>query len=97
MERWKRNDPSLRVGDSEEDVIVVSDDEEEVEAPPSSGDSYRAPTLAEHIGPVTTGQRAVRSSPGYREARESRRQGKSKAEEFEPVRGTLSHIEMTYH
>ena len=78
MERWKKNDPSLRIGDSEEDVIVVSDDEEEVEASPSSGSSYQAPTLAERIGPVTTGQRAVRSSPGYREARESRRQEKSK-------------------
>ena len=88
MERWKKNDPSLRIGDSEEDAIVMSDDEEEVEASPSSGDSYRAPTLAERIGPVTTGQRAVRSSPGYREARESRRQEKSKAEEYEPVRGT---------
>ena len=30
----------------------------------------------------------MRSSPGYREAREQRRQEKSKAEEFEPVRGT---------
>ena len=88
MERWKKNDPSLRIGDSEEDAIVVSDDEEEVEASPSSGSSYQVPTLAEHIGPVTTGQRAVRSSPGYREAREYRRQEKSKAEEYEPVRGT---------
>ena len=81
MERWKKNDPSLRIGDSEEDAIVVSDDEEEVEASPSSGGSYQAPSLAERIGPVSTGQRAVRSSPGYREAREYRRQGKSKAEE----------------
>ena len=88
MERWKKNDPLLRVGDSEEDAIVVSDDEEEVEASPSSGGSYQAPTLAERIGPVTTGQQAVRSSPGYREAREQRRQEKSKAEEFEPFRGT---------
>ena len=90
MERWKRNDPSLRIGDSEEDVIVVSDDEEEVEASLSSGGSYQAPTLAEHIGPVTTGQRAVRSSPGYREARKQRRQGKLKVEEFEPFRGTCA-------
>ena len=30
----------------------------------------------------------MRSSPGYREARKQRRQGKSKAEEFEPFRGT---------
>ena len=52
MERWKKNDPSLRIGDSEEDAIVVSDDEEEVEASPSSGSSYQAPTLAERIGPV---------------------------------------------
>ena len=88
MEWWKKNDPSLRVGALEEDAIVVSDDEEEVEASPSSGGSYQAPTLAECIGPVTTGQRAVRLSPGYREAREQRRQEKSKAEEFEPVRGT---------
>ena len=55
MERWKRNDPSLRVGDSEEGAIVVSDDEE-VEAPPSSGGSYQALPLAECIGPVVTGQ-----------------------------------------
>ena len=88
MERWKKNDPSLRVGDLEEDAIVVSDNEEEVEALPSSGGSYQALTLAERIGPVTTGQRAVRSSPGYREAREQRRQEKLKAEEFEPFRGT---------
>ena len=88
MERWKKSNPLLRVGDLEEDAIVVSDDEEEVEASPSSGDSYQALTLAERIGPVTTGQRAVRLSPGYREARESRRQGKLKAEEFEPFRGT---------
>ena len=64
MERWKKNDPSLRIGDSEEDAIIVSDDEEEVEASPSSGDSYQAPTLAERIGPVSSGQRAVHSSPG---------------------------------
>ena len=90
MERWKVHDPSLRLGDSEEDAIVLSDDEEgEVEeAPPSSGGSYHAVPLAERIGPVTTGQRAVRSSPGYREAREQRRAEKSKAEEFEPVKGT---------
>ena len=88
MEWWKKNDPSLRIGDSEEDAIVVSDDEEEVEASPSSGDSYQALTLAERIGPVTTGQRAVRSSPGYKEARIYQRQEKSKAEEFKPVRGT---------
>ena len=88
MEWWKKNDPLLRIGDSEEDAIIVSNDEEEVEASPSSGGSYQAPTLAERIGPVTTGQRAVHSSPGYREAREFRRQEKSKAEEFEPVRGT---------
>ena len=69
MERWKKNNPSLRIGDSEEDAIVVSDNEEEVEASPSSGDSYQALTLAERIGPVTSGQQAVRSSPGYREAR----------------------------
>ena len=81
MERWKKNDPSLRIGDSEEDAIIVSDDEEEVEALPSSGSSYQAPTLAERIGPVTTGQRAVRSSPGYQEAREQRRAEKLKAEE----------------
>ena len=56
MERWKKNDPSLRIGDSEEDAIVVSDNEEEVEASPSSGNSYQAPTLAERIGPVSTGQ-----------------------------------------
>ena len=41
MERWKENNPSLRIGDLEEDVIVVSNDEEEVEASPSSGGSYR--------------------------------------------------------
>ena len=87
IEHWKRNDPSLRIGDSEEDAIVMSDDEEEVEAPPSSGGSYQAPPLAERIGPVITGQRAVCSSPGYREAREQRRQEKSKAEELEPVKG----------
>ena len=56
MERWKKHDPSLRVGDSEEDMIVVSNGEEEVEALPSSGGSYQAPTLAECIGPVTSGQ-----------------------------------------
>ena len=56
MERWKTNDPSLRVGDSEEDMIVMSDDEEEVEASPSSGGSFQASTLAERIGPVSTGQ-----------------------------------------
>ena len=89
MERWKRNDPSLRVGDSEEDAIIVSNDEE-VEAPPSSGGSYQAPPLAEHIGPVCTGQQAVRSSPGYREAREQRRAGKLKAEELEPIKGTCA-------
>ena len=50
----------MRVRDPEEDVIIMSDDEEEVEALP----------LAEHIGPVCTGQQAVHSSPGYREARE---------------------------
>ena len=55
MERWKRNNPSLRVGDSEEDAIVVSNNEE-VEAPPSSGGSYQAPPLAECVGPVCTGQ-----------------------------------------
>ena len=70
MEQWKRNDPSLRVRDSEEDAIIMSDDEEEVEALPSSGESYQALPLAEHIGPVCTGQQAVHSSPGYREARE---------------------------
>ena len=88
MEQWKRNDPPLRVGDLEEDTIVVSDDEEEVEALPSSGGSYQAPSLAERIGPVTTGQQAVHSSPGYREAREQRRQEKSKAQELEPIKGT---------
>ena len=56
MEHWKRNNPSLRVGDSEEDTIIVSDNEEEVEALPSSEGSYQPPTLAEHIGPVSTGQ-----------------------------------------
>ena len=56
MEQWKKNNPSLRVGDSEEDAIVVGVDEEEVEALPSSGESYQAPPLAEHIGPVVTGQ-----------------------------------------
>ena len=66
MECWKRNNPSSRIGDSEEDVIIVSNDEEEVEAPPSIGGSYQAPPLAECIGPVVTGQQAVRSSPGYR-------------------------------
>ena len=68
----------------------MSDDEEgEVEeASPSSGSSYHPVPLAEWIGPVTTGQRAVHSSPGYKEAREQRRTEKSKAEEFEPVRGT---------
>ena len=90
MEQWKRNDPSLRVGDSEEDTIVVSDNEEEVEAPPSSGGSYQAPPLAKRIGPVVTGQQAVCLSPGYREAREQRRQGKLKAEELEPVKGTCA-------
>ena len=88
MERWKRNDPSLRIGDSEEDAIAVSDYEEEVEAPPSSGGSYQAPPLAEHIGPVVTGQQAVCSSPGYRDAREQRRQEKLKVQELEPVKGT---------
>ena len=89
MEWWKNN-PSLRIGDSEDDAIVVNDDEEEVEASPSSGGSYQAPTLAECIGPVTTGQQAVRSSPGYSEAREQRRQEKLKVEEFEPVKGTCA-------
>ena len=88
MERWKKKNPSLRIGDSEEDAIVMGDDEEEVEALSSSGGSYQAPPLAECIGPVITGQRAVRSSPGYREAREQRRQEKSKVGEFEPVKGT---------
>ena len=88
MECWKRNNPSLRVGDLEDNVIVVSNDEEEVVALPSSGGSYQAPPLAECIGPVVTGQRAVHSSSGYREARDQRRQGKSKAEELEPIRGT---------
>ena len=55
MEQWKRNDPSLRVGDSEEDTIVMSNDEEEVEAPSSSEESYCTLPLAEHIGPVCTG------------------------------------------
>ena len=90
MERWKRNDPSLRIGDLEEDAIVVSDNEEEVEASPSSGGSYQASPLAERIEPVVTGQRAVHSSPGYREAREQRRQEKSKAKEFEPIKGTCA-------
>ena len=80
MEHWKRNDPSLRIGDSEDDTIIMSDNEEEVEVPP----------LAERIGPVITGQRAVRSSPGYREAREQRRQEKSKVQELEPVKGTCA-------
>ena len=26
MERWKKNDPSLRIGDLEEDAIIVSND-----------------------------------------------------------------------
>ena len=83
------HDPSLRIRDSEEDAIIVSDDEEEVEeAPPSSGSSYHPVPLAEQIGPVTIGQRAVCSSPGYQEAREQRRAEKSKATEFEPVKGT---------
>ena len=34
----------------------MSDDEEEVEASPSSGGSYQALPLAEHIGPIVTGQ-----------------------------------------
>ena len=88
MEQWKRNDPLLRVGDSEEDAIVMSDNEEEVEVLPSSGEFYHAPPLAECIGPVCAGQRAVHLSPGYREAREWRRAKKSKAEELEPVKGT---------
>ena len=46
----------MRVRDSEEDAIVMNDDKEEVEAPPSSGGSYQAPPLSEHIGPVVTGQ-----------------------------------------
>ena len=68
--------------------IVMSDDEEEVEAPPSSEESYHAPSLAEHIGPVYTGQQAVHSSPGYREVREQRRREKLKVERMEPVKGT---------
>ena len=44
--------------------------------------------MAERIGPIVTGQQAVCSSPGYREAREWRRQEKSKAEELEPIKGT---------
>ena len=80
----------MRVGDSEEDTIIASDNEEEVEVPPSSGGSYQAPPLAEHIGPVVTGQQAVCSSPGDREAREQRRQEKSKVEELEPVKGTCA-------
>ena len=56
MEWWKRNDPSLRVRDSEEDVIIVGNNEDKVEALPSSGGSYQAPPLAECIGPVVTGQ-----------------------------------------
>ena len=56
MECWKRNNPSLRVGDLEDNVIVVSNDEEEVVALPSSGGSYQALPLAECIGPVVTGQ-----------------------------------------
>ena len=78
---------SLRIGDLEEDAIVVSNDEEEVETPPSSEGSYHVLPLAERIGPVSTGQQAVRPSPGYREAREHRKQEKSKAEELEPTRG----------
>ena len=46
--------------------------------------------MAERIGPVVTGQRAVHLSPGYRKAREQRRQGKLKAEELEPVKGTCA-------
>ena len=56
MEHWKRNNPSPCVGDSEENPIIMSDDEEEVEALPSSEEFYHAPPLAEHIGPVYTGQ-----------------------------------------
>ena len=88
MEWWKRNNLSHHDGDSKEDLIVVSNDEEEVEAPPSSEESYRAPPLAERIGPVCTGQHAVCSSPGYREAGEQRRRQKLKAEEMELVKGT---------
>ena len=73
MEQWKRNNPLLRVGDLEEDVIVMTDNEEEVEALPSSEESYHALPLAERIGPVCTGQQAVHSFPGYREARGRRR------------------------
>ena len=61
MEHWKRNNPSLQVGDSEDNPIIVSDDEE-VEAPPSSEESYHAPPLAECIGPVFTGQCAIHSA-----------------------------------
>ena len=89
MEHWKRNNPSLRVRDSKEDMIVMSDDEE-VEALPSSGGSYQAPPLAERIGPVVTGQQTVCSSLGYREAREQRRQEKLKARELEPIKGTCA-------
>ena len=86
MESWKRNNLSLHVGDSEEDPIIMSDNEE-VEALPSSEESYHAPPLAECIGPVCTGQCAICSSPGYREARKQRRE-KLKAKRMEPIKGT---------
>ena len=65
-------------------------DDEEVETPPSSEDSYHALHLAERIGPVYTGQRAIRSSPGYREAREQRRKEKLKVKEMEPIKGACA-------
>ena len=52
--------------------------------------------MAECIGPVITGQQAVHSSPGYREAREQRRQEKSKVEELVPVKGTRAARKRVY-
>ena len=87
MEHWKKNNLSLHVGDSSDNPLVVSNDE--VGAPPSSEDSYQAPPLADHIGPVSSGQQAVHSPPWeYQKVKEEWRKERSKAKRMEPVKGT---------
>lgn len=73
MECWKRNDPSLCVGDLEE-LIVMSNDK--VETLPSSEGSYCVPPLADQISPVSSGQQTVHSAPWeYKKTREEWRKG----------------------
>ena len=75
-------------GDSKENPLVMSDDK--IEVLPSSDDSYHMRPIANsQVGPTSSGQRAVHSTPWeYGGAGEQQKKEKSKVEAMEPVKGT---------